>query len=151
MAYELLKAEYPHVLIIERTDMPKGLSGTYHDGVILINSRLEYYEKHCILAEELGHHETTHGDITNLDYMRNIKLEKVARAWGYEKIISLDKLIECYKMGHTTVEDICLHLEVIPAYLYKAIEKYNERFGLSCTYKGYRIYFDPLNIEKEFF
>ncbi len=151
MAYELLKAEYPHINIIECIDMPKGLPGIYHDNVILINKHIEYYEKHCVLAEELGHYETTYGDITSLDNIRNIKLEKVARSWGYEKIISFDKLIECYNLGHTTVEDVCLHLEIIPVYLYKAIERYNQRFGLSCTYKGYRIYFDPLNIEKEFF
>lgn len=151
MRYELLKAEYSHLTIIECIDMPRGLPGIYHDNVILINKRLETYEKHCILAEELGHHETTYGDITKLDNIRNTKLEMVARSWGYEKIVSLDKLIECYKLGHRTVEDICLHLEVIPKYLFEAIKKYNQRFGISCIYKGYRIYFDPLNIEKEFF
>lgn len=151
MKYEMLMAQYQHLTIKESFTMPRGLSGVYYDNQILINKRLGQYEKHCTLSEELGHYETTYGDITNLDNIRNMKLEKVARSWGYEKIISFDKLIECYKMGHTTVEDICLHLEIIPIYLYKAIEKYNQRYGLSVAYKGFRIYFDPLNIEKEFF
>lgn len=151
MAYELLMSQFPHIIIKETSKMPKGLSGLYFDGHIFLNKRLSHYEKHCILAEELGHHETTYGDITNLDNIRSIKLEKVARAWGYEKVVSLDKLIECFLNGHTTVEDICVHLEVVPSYLYNAVEKYNQRYGLSTTHKGYRIYFDPLNIEKLFF
>ncbi|WP_419962145.1 ImmA/IrrE family metallo-endopeptidase [Psychrobacillus sp. BM2] len=151
MAYETLKSQYQQLSIIEDPNMPKGLSGLYRDNVIFINKHLTYYEKHCVLAEELGHHETTVGDITNLTDTKNIKLELVARTWGYEKIVSLDKLIDCYNKGFTTVEDICLHLEITPLYLHKAIEKYNQRYGMFIDYKGYQIFFDPLNIKKEFF
>lgn len=151
MAYEALKLQYQHLTITESPNMPKGLSGLYIDNEILINKRLPYYEKHCVLAEEIGHYETTVGDITNLEDVTNRKLELVARTWGYEKIVSLDNLIDCYLQGYTNLEEICLHLEIIPAYLYKAIEKYNQRYGISTIYKGYKIYFDPLNIRKALF
>lgn len=151
MAYEALKLEYWDLIIKETTDMPKGLKGLYYHNKIFIDKRLTYYEKHCVLAEEIGHHETTYGDITDLEEVTNKKLELVARTWGYEKIVSLDKLIDCFIKGYTTVEDICLHLEITPHYLHKAIEKYNQRYGMSIVYKGYRIFFDPLNIKKEFF
>ena len=87
MTYDRLIMEYPHIKIIEKV-LPKGLPGLYYDNVIEIDKFKDKYEKHCILAEELGHYETTYGDITNLNDMRSIKLEQIARRWGYEKIVS---------------------------------------------------------------
>lgn len=150
MTYERLKMEYPHIEIIEK-NLPKGLAGLYYDNIIEINKYKTKYEKHCILAEELGHHETTYGDITKLDDVTSRKLELVARRWGYQKIVSLDKLIECYTSGHNTIEDICHHLEITSNYLYDAIKVYYQKYGLSVTHKGYKVYFNPLNIEQVFF
>lgn len=149
MLFEQLMMEYPHIRVVEEV-LPNGLYGLYYDNKIFINKNKTTYEKHCVLAEELGHYFTTYGDILNLKEIQNLKLELVARSWGYEKIVSLDKLIECYLSGHTTVEDICIYLEVVPSYLFKAIEKYNQRYGLSVIHKGYEIFFDPLNIKKVF-
>lgn len=149
MLFEQLMMEYPQIRVVEKV-LPNGLYGLYYDNLVVINKTKNNYEKHCILAEELGHHFTTYGDILDLKEMRNLKLELVARSWGYEKIVSLDKLIECYLSGHTTVEDICTYLEVVPSYLFKALEKYNQRYGLSVIHKEYEIFFDPLNIKKVF-
>ncbi len=149
MSFEHLMMEYPHIKVVEKV-LPKGLYGLYYENIIEINKSKSNYEKHCTLAEELGHYFTTYGDIINLKEVQNLKLELVARTWGYEKIVSLDKLIECYVLGHITVEDICTYLEVVPSYLFKAIEKYNQRYGLSVVHKGYEIFFDPLNIKKVF-
>lgn len=148
MTYELLMSQYPHLLIKETFKMPKSLSGLYYDNQILINKHLCNYEKHCVLAEELGHHETTYGDITNLNEIRSRKLELVARSWGYEKIVTFDKLIECYKFGYTTTEDICIHLEIIPSFLHEALERYYQRFGEYIVHKDYFIFFDPLNVKE---
>lgn len=150
MSYERLLNQYQHIKIIEKV-LPKGLSGFYYDNVIEINKFSNNYEKHCILAEELGHHETTYGDITGLDDLTSKKLELVARRWGYQKIVSLESLIECYNFGHKTVEDICEHLEITSSYLQEAINVYNQKYGLFAIYNGYKIFFDPLNITKEFF
>lgn len=150
MSYERLIKEYPHLKIYEKI-LPKGLSGFYYDNIIEINKYKTSKEKHCILAEELGHHETTYGDITMLDSVTNKKLELVARRWGYHKIVSLESLIDCYILGHITVEDICEHLEITTNYLHEAISVYHQKYGLYVRCKGYRIFFDPLNIQKEFF
>lgn len=151
MLYESLMSQYRHLTFKESLLMPTGLSGLYIDKQIIINNRLSLYEKHCVLAEEIGHYETTYGDITNLESVSNQKLELTARRWGYEKIVSLDKLIECYVADHRTEEDICTYLEITPQYLYSAIDRYRQRFGLSTVYNGYLLFFDPLNIEKDFF
>lgn len=148
MAFEELMSEYPQLCIKEVGDMPKGLAGLYTDNLILIDKHRCTYEKHGILAEELGHHETTYGDITNLDKIRNWKLELVARRWGYEKIVSLEKLITCYELGYKTSEEICVHLEVTGEYLQDSIDHYYSLHGISIEHKNYQIYFDPLYIRK---
>ena len=147
MSYEKLQTQYPHIRIIEK-NLPKGLSGLYYDQQIEINKAKNIYEKHCILAEELGHYETTVGDITDLDDLHNRKLEQVARRWGYEKIVSFDHLIECYKLGITTAEEICLHLEITLQYLKEALDVYKQRYGMAVKYNGFLLSFDPLNVEE---
>lgn len=148
MAYEALISEYPQLLIKEVTDIPRGLAGLYLDNMILLDKFRSKYEKHCILAEEIGHHETTYGDITNLKSMRNWKLELVARRWGYEKIVSLDKLIECHEMGYKSLEEVCTHLEITAIYLKTSVDHYSSRHGISIDHNGYQISFDPLYIQR---
>ena len=44
-------------------------------------------EKACVLAEELGHHHTSVGDILDMTDIGNRKQERQARLWGYDKSI----------------------------------------------------------------
>jgi len=148
MRYERLMMEYQHLTIRETRSLPRGLSGLYYDNEILLNKNRNHYERHGILAEEIGHYETTHGDIIELDNVQNIKLELLARRWGYEKIVSLEDLIKCFELGYRTLDDICIYLEVTAEYLKNALDHYNARYGLYTLYKGYKITFDPLNIQE---
>ena len=148
MAYEALVSEYPHLSILEDPNMPEKLGGLYLDNLILINKHRSRYEKHCILAEEIGHHETTYGDITDINDIRNWKLELVARRWGYEKIVSLDKLIDCHVKGYKSLEEVCTHLEITAEYLKTSIDHYLSRHGLYVHHRGYQIAFDPLFIRR---
>lgn len=146
--YELLQGMYPQLDIHEDPTMPKGLSGLYFDNVIKINKHIFFYEKTGVLAEELGHYETTHGDISDLSCIRNRKLEVVARRWGYRKIVPIKRLVDCFRHGNRTIEDVCLYLEITPAYLKNVLDYYKARHGDYCTYENYTITFDPLNIER---
>lgn len=148
MAYEELMSEYPHLIIKEVEDMPKGLAGLNIDNLILIDKYRCAYEKQGILAEELGHYETTYGDISDLSKLRNWKLELVARRWGYEKVVSLERLVACYELGYRTSEEICLHLEVTGKYLQDSIDHYHSLHGIFIEFRNYRIYFDPLHIRR---
>lgn len=146
MPYEALMLEYQHLIIKEVTTLPKGLGGLHYDNEIEIDKHRSRYEKHGILGEEIGHYETTYGDITELSKIQNKKLEIIARRWGYKKIVSLDKLIYCYKNAYTTIEEVCTHLEITPDYLQATLKYYKDRYGLFTEYKNYKINFDPLNI-----
>lgn len=147
MAYEALMSQYPQIEIKE-TELPKGLAGLYYDNVILLDKHRNRFEKHCVLAEEIGHYETTVGDITDYSKIDNMKLEIIARRWGYKKLVPFDKLIKCYLNHHTTIEDVCLQLEITSEYLQNILEYYKARYGLYVIHKGYKIEFDPLNITK---
>lgn len=147
--FESLAHQYPVVSIRKVNNMPKGLSGLYFDNSILINKNLSAYACHGILAEEIGHHVTTFGDITELNSVSKVKLEIIARRWGYKKIVSPEALIDCYLSGHRTLEEVCVYLEVTPSYLKKVLDFYKERHGMDALFGDYRISFDPLNIERE--
>lgn len=143
MALESLISEYPQINV-KLADLPKGLSGLYFDNVILLNKHLDTVEKHCVLAEEIGHYETTYGNITDLNDVKNQKLEIIARRWGYEKLVSLDNLIHCYNNRIWSLEDVCYHLDITPEYFYYAIDNYIEKYGLYKTHNGYKITFSPV-------
>ncbi len=149
MTYETLIAQYPNLVIKEISSLPAGLAGLYIDNVILLDKHRSKYEKHCILAEELGHYETSYGDITDLNILKNLKSELTARRWGYEKIVSLDKLIECHESSYKSLDEVCAHLEVTEAYLKTSIDHYYSRFGISTIHRGYEIFFDPLFLRKQ--
>lgn len=146
MTYELLLAQYSHLVIKEVKSLPIGLGGVYIDNMILIDQHRSQHEKHCILAEEIGHYETTYGDITDTSSLPNWKLELIARRWGYEKIVSLDKLIDCFESNYLSIEEVCSHLEVTEEYLLESIRHYHARYGVSIHYNGYEIFFDPLSV-----
>lgn len=100
-------------------------------------------QKADILAEELGHHYTTVGNILNLEVQDNRKQERAARLWAYNKRIGLPGLIEAYKHGcydqHTTSE----FLNVSEEFLQEAIDCYREKYGEKVAFGNYTIQFEP--------
>ena len=146
-AYEMMMSRYPQLVFKEKA-MPKGLFGIYFDNEIHINKIIGLHDKHCTLAEEIGHFETTYGDITDQTVLRNRQLENIARRWAYKKVVSLDKIIECYLQGHTTLYDMCNHLEITPKFLKTSIDFYIARYGGSKRYRDYIVMFEPLNVRK---
>ncbi len=135
--------EYPELTIKETRKLPKGLPGINKGHMVLIDRKQSLYRKHFILAEEIGHYETTAGDITELDTIPKIKAEIVARRWGYEKIISLDDLVSCFEKKHLTAEDVAIDFEIELDDLKVILDHYFNKYGPSVQHKGYIINFDP--------
>ena len=65
--YEELMAEYDGELIIK--ERPIKNAGLYADGVTWIREDMTIAEKYCVLAEEIGHHETSAGGILDQTYL----------------------------------------------------------------------------------
>lgn len=146
MRMESLMLEYPELTIKETTKMPRGLRGLNKGFQIYLNRHDSLYKKHFLLAEEIGHYETTAGDITDLDTIPKIKAEVIARRWGYEKIISLDDLVSCYEKKHLTAEDVAHDFEIELEALKIILDYYFDKYGPSVNHKGYIINFDPFII-----
>jgi len=146
----LVDEYYKRVPITIDKRMPIGLSGIYTSfHGILLNANLTQNEYHSVLAEEIGHYETTAGDIIDLTNVQNKKLEIIARRWGYKKIVTLDDLIECYEKYITTVEEICAHLEIVPDFLEECLVHYRQQYGQDVFYEDYLIILDPLDIKRK--
>ena len=136
------------VEVIEHGFCSSALKGLYFDNVIVINrkSHLDEIEKACILAEEYGHYRTSFGNILDQKKISNVKQEKRARNWAYEKLISLEKLIASYEAGACNCYDLADFLGVTEDFLSKTLNHYHEKYGLYAEVEGYLIYFSPLGV-----
>ncbi len=107
-------------------------------------------EKSCVLAEELGHHYTTVGNILDLSDAQNRKQERQARFWAYNKQIGLYGLIKAYEHGCRNRYEIAGYLEVTEEFLEEAINCYRDKYGVCATVDNYIVYFIPrLAIQKQ--
>ncbi|TDM48258.1 ImmA/IrrE family metallo-endopeptidase [Macrococcoides goetzii] len=131
---------------INKLVMPYGLDGFYYTNNIYMDENLSYKESVEVLAEEIGHHFTSTGNILDYKDMNNMKQEVKARRFGYELVMSLDDIIEMWKLGLHNLYEFAEHLEVTQSYVLKAIEHYKMKYGLSTFHGNYYIRFEPLNV-----
>ncbi|AGC67408.1 phage protein [Thermoclostridium stercorarium subsp. stercorarium DSM 8532] len=144
----LIKADNEGINVYEK-EIGK-LKGLYFDGNIIINSSIETNsEKACILAEELGHHYTTHGNILNQCKVENRKQERRARAWAYERLVSLNSLIEASKHCIRNRFELAEFLGVSERFIDEAIQYYKEKYGICHKVGDYIVYFEPLGVLKK--
>ena len=133
--------------IIQKEFKSNRIKGLYCNKVVALNKELETStEKKCILAEELGHHYTSSGNILDLSVVQNRKQERTARIWAYNKQIGLKGLINAYEHGCKNRHEIAEYLEVTEPFLEEAITCYQEKYGLFTQIDNYIIYFNPLGI-----
>jgi hypothetical protein len=151
MTYQCLleEAKSEGVKVIDDCNIG-GLKGLYIDNIISLSKNISCQkEKKCILAEELGHHHTTYGNILNQNKIDNIQQEKKARAWAYERLVNFDDLIAAYKEGINNQYELSLFLEVTENFLINAIKYYRRKYGIYYKYKNVILYFEPLGILKK--
>ncbi|MHC1722777.1 MAG: ImmA/IrrE family metallo-endopeptidase [Aminipila sp.] len=125
---EVLIAEYEEEIEIEEHHMKN--DGLYCDGVIWINKNMAEDKKACILAEEIGHHFTSVGDILNQDEITHIKQECKARNWAFDKLLPFEVFIETVKLGYYTIPDVAEYLGLSELFIKDCIEHYKEKLGM---------------------
>jgi hypothetical protein len=122
----------------------ENLKGFYINGNVAINTSVETsIEKACVLAEELGHHYTTVGNIIDLEDPQNRKQERQARLWAYNKQIGLTGLVRAYEHGCRNRYDLAIYLGVTEEFLQEAIDCYRDKYGVCTTVDDYCIMFIP--------
>lgn len=131
--------------VIEYTFENKAIKGLYCDGTAAIRKDLETTaEKACILAEELGHHYTSVGNILDQSDPDNRKQERKARLWGYDRLIGLSGIIRAFEYGCRNCYEMADYLGVTEAYLRECIGCYRNKYGISKKIGNYIIYFEPV-------
>lgn len=103
-------------------------------------------EKACVLAEELGHHYTTVGNILDQSKAENRKQERRARLWAYKRAFDLVDLVSAYKHGCRNRYEIAEYLEVTESFLQEALDTYKEKYGPYTKVDRYVVYFEPLGV-----
>lgn len=144
MTYEELQMEHADLNIreLDLSGVPD-LKGIYIDGNIAVHQNMNDVEKSCVLAEELGHHYTTTGNILNLEDAKNRKQEKRARFWAYNKQIGLYGLIRAFERGCRERCEVADFLNVTEEFLLEAIDCYHGKYGICEEVDNYVIFFEP--------
>lgn len=144
--YEDLIIKYNHLHICDSFALPGSFSGIYDNGVILIDKNTSSEEKLEILAEELAHHEITHGNIINQKDIQNKKYELKARRLAFEKLIPLKDLVNAYLQGIHNLYELANFFEVTENFVLQSIAHYKQKYGYSTRYGKYVIQFEPLRV-----
>ncbi|WP_375103801.1 ImmA/IrrE family metallo-endopeptidase [Paenibacillus sp. RS8] len=147
MTYEcLLRDADARGLEVYEVSLRGNIKGLYQDDIIWLDRTLSAIEKRCILAEEIGHYETTTGNILDQSDIRNRKQELRARQWAFERIVPLSSLVQAHCARVKGRHEIADFLNVSEEFLQASIDRYRERFGIFATINNYIIYLEPLRI-----
>lgn len=120
--YEALIAEYEEEVVIEERNMKN--DGLYADGFVWINGRLTSAAKTCVLAEEIGHHMTSIGDILDQEDIDNCKQEHRARVWAYRKLLPLENIYAAAMQGYTEPWEMAEEFDLDEEFVRAALKYY---------------------------
>lgn len=141
--YEYLLTEAEDEGLIVKELPLRGYDGLIKENRIAISKALTQTEKYCVLAEELGHHYTTVGNILDQSNTSNRKQELRARLWAYNKNIGLQGIIKAYEKNLTNLDDVADFLEVTPEFLQDALKCYRSKYSPYIELDNYIIIFEP--------
>jgi phosphoribosylanthranilate isomerase len=148
MTYEKLlkEADGQAVQVYERK-MKSTIKGLYSDNIIWVNKTVPTStEKACILAEELGHHHTSSGDILDQSSLSNRKQERRALNWAYQKLVPLSSIVAAHKLVIRNRNELAEYLQVTEEFLDSALNWYREKYGLYVVLEGYTVCLEPLGV-----
>ncbi len=143
-SYEILLSEASEYGLIVKEKPLKYNNGRIKGSRVAIRQDLSTsVEKACVLAEELGHHYTSYGNILDQSDASNRKQELRARAWAYNKQIGLLGLIRAYEHGCRNRFEIAEYLEVTEEVLEECLIFYRNKYGVCANIDNYVVYFIP--------
>lgn len=150
--YERLMSQHEDITYIFDKNMPSKHKGLYIDNTMYLNKNQSAIELYSTVAEEIGHHLTSYGDIIDQSIADSRRQEKKARYFASLMTVSLEGLIKCSENELVYDWECAEFLEVTIESFNEAIELYKEKLGLKFVYNNYRFSFETagsLNIKKE--
>ena len=139
---------YERNITLIKDDIPTDkMKGLYADNIIVYDRSLSTSaERMCVLAEELGHYETSSGDILDYSTVNSRKQERKARLWAAERLIKFDDLIEASRQGIHNRYELAEFLNVTEEFLQESIQMWKEKYGNYISYGKYFITLEPLGV-----
>ena len=113
MNYEILLDEAHQDGLTVKEKPLKYNNGRIKGKRIAIRQDMNTAQKTCVLAEELGHHYTTVGNILDQTNVSNCKQEQRARMWAYNKMIGLIGIINAFNNGCRNLYEMTDYLNVV--------------------------------------
>ena len=104
-----------------------------------IRKDMTIHEKTCVLAEELGHHKLTVGNIIDQTNTNNRKQENKARNWGFDRLFRLDDILTAHLNGCRNMAEVADYLGLTTEYLNEALLSYRARHGIVHIIGDYKI------------
>lgn len=127
------------------------LCGLYVDGSIAIKEGMVSSKTADTIAEELGHHYTSVGNILKQDTINARKQERTARLWSYNKRIGLIGILNAFQNHCTNRYEIAEYLGISEDTLTDALECYRQIYGTGVMVDNYFIQFEPVLQVYEYF
>lgn len=145
--FELLLDEvFQEIPVLEGSLEEDGYDGLYRNGRIYLEKNLGTTKKKEMLIEEYCHHKTSVGDIINYEDFESRKQEATARRMALEKLVPLDRLIECAFSGCIGKYECAEFLDVSPETLEAAILHYSTTIGQVYLHKGCILRFNEYSV-----
>lgn len=141
--YEILVDRFSKELPIKEVNLRErtGDTGYFYKNTILIEKNLPIRDKKERLYEEYGHYKTTAGNILSQNTINNRKQEKKARIYGSLYAITLDNLIEAWKVGCKYYWECAEFLGFSTKYVFDTLQYIKEVHGINFVYDEYEFHF----------
>lgn len=124
----------------------EGDCGYYSDECVLLSRESTFAKKTEILAEEIGHHDTTVGNIVGQSTVSDIKQEKRARIKGYSYVLPISRIVKALLNYCISLQDMSEYLGVGEEYICESLDYYKSKYGLYYECKDYTLFFEPLGV-----
>lgn len=120
--------------ILRETDGLDGLYLAWPEGaIILVNAHRSRGTQAIALAEEIGHHLRTCGNVIRLDTVAARKGEMAGRAWSYRALMPPEKVAGAVRSGVCTPWELAEHFGVTDSFVRDALAYYQRKDALPHT------------------
>lgn len=121
----LKKATDANISVYEYNLGESNLEGLYYDNNIALSNKIETTNrKACIIAEELGHHYTSSGNILNTKDIGSMRQEHRARRWAYDIMVKEQDIKKAISAGCREIWEIAEYLDIDEQFLRDALVYY---------------------------
>lgn len=137
-----------NILLIVAISKVYNIKGLYCDGTVALNEDMTHVEKSCVLAEEIGHHCTSSGDILGSDRHHESITGISSTILRIQSKNWLTGLIRAYEAGCRNIFEMAEYLDATEEYLKEALLCYKSKYGICTAVDNYIIYFEPFAVMK---